>query len=91
MGIGNVLSSSLSGMTGAQQGGAQQGGAQGAAVGGAANAAMPDVMTPTEAAGILRVSEEDVVAAIEAGDLKARKIGSAYRISREALEQFLKG
>jgi excisionase family DNA binding protein len=48
-------------------------------------------MTPSEAAGILRVSEEDVVAAITAGDLKARKIGSAYRISREALEQFLRG
>jgi excisionase family DNA binding protein len=88
MGIGNVLSQSLSGMTGAgaanQQGGGQAGG-------GAASAAIPDVMTPTEAAGILRVSEEDVVAAIQAGDLKARKIGSAYRISREALEQFLKG
>jgi excisionase family DNA binding protein len=48
-------------------------------------------MTPSEAANIMRVSEEDVLAAITAGDLKARKIGAAYRISREALEQFLKG
>lgn len=48
-------------------------------------------MTPAEAATILRVSEEDVVAAITAGDLKARKIGSAYRISKESLEAFLKG
>jgi excisionase family DNA binding protein len=48
-------------------------------------------MTPSEAASVLRVSEEDVVAAITAGDLKARKIGSAYRISKEALEEFLKG
>jgi excisionase family DNA binding protein len=48
-------------------------------------------MTPAEAAQILRVSEEDVVAAINAGDLKARKIGSAFRISKEALEEFLKG
>jgi len=47
-------------------------------------------MTPSEAATFLRVSEEDVMAAIEAGDLKARKIGKAYRISREALEEFLK-
>jgi excisionase family DNA binding protein len=52
---------------------------------------MQDVMTPAEAANVLRVSEEDVLAAIEAGDLKARKLGSAYRISREALEAFLKG
>jgi len=52
---------------------------------------MADVMTPAEAASILKVSEEDIVAAIAAGDLKARKIGSAYRISKEALENYLKG
>jgi excisionase family DNA binding protein len=52
---------------------------------------MPDVMTPSEAAQILRVAEEDVVAAIEAGDLRARKLGSAYRISKNALNEFLGG
>jgi excisionase family DNA binding protein len=52
---------------------------------------MPAVMTPSEAAGLLKVSEEDVIAAIDAGDLKARKIGNAYRISSEALETFLAG
>ena len=52
---------------------------------------MPDVMTPQQAAEILQVSPEDVVAAIEAGDLKARKIGSAYRISRANMEEFLSG
>ena len=36
-------------------------------------------------------SEEDVVAAIEAGDLKARKLGNAYRISKKSLEDFLGG
>jgi excisionase family DNA binding protein len=35
------------------------------------------------------VSEEDVIAAIDAGDLKGKKIGKAYRISREALKAFL--
>ncbi|UCD43619.1 MAG: helix-turn-helix domain-containing protein, partial [Chloroflexota bacterium] len=49
------------------------------------------VMTPSEAATALRVSEEDVMAAIEAGDLRARKLGNAYRISRGALEEFLQG
>jgi excisionase family DNA binding protein len=39
----------------------------------------------------LQVSKEDVVAAIEAGDLKARKIGNAYRISKANLESFLEG
>jgi excisionase family DNA binding protein len=82
MGIGNVLSQSLQGV-------GQTGGASAAAAGKAA--VMPDVMTPAEAAAILKVSEEDVLAAITAGDLKARKIGSAYRISKEAVESFLKG
>ncbi|MBT3389227.1 MAG: helix-turn-helix domain-containing protein [Chloroflexi bacterium] len=85
MGVGNVLQQSLSGMTGAQ--GQQQTAAGGAAAAGA----MPDVMTPGEAAGFLKVSAEDVVAAIEAGDLKARKLGNAYRISKKALEDFLGG
>ena len=48
-------------------------------------------MTPGEAAEILKVSEEDVVAAITAGDLKARKIGNAFRISKDALDAYLKG
>lgn len=52
---------------------------------------MPDVMTPSEAAGFLKVSEEDVIAAINAGDLKARKIGSAFRLTKEALQEYLNG
>jgi len=90
LGVGNVLSQSLQGMTGqgAQQGAG--GGTPGGGAGGAAGAAS-DVMTPAEAAQVLKVSEEDVMAAIQAGDLKARKIGSAYRISKDALNDFLKG
>jgi excisionase family DNA binding protein len=76
MGIGDVLSQALSGRKSA---GGEGGGA----------AAVPDVMTPSEAAAYLRVAEEDVVAAIEAGDLTAKKIGKAYRISKEALDKFL--
>ncbi len=57
----------------------------------AAAPGMPDVMTPAQAAAILQVAEEDVVAAIEEGDLKARKIGRAYRISKANLEAFLAG
>lgn len=52
---------------------------------------MPAVMTPNQAAVILQVAEEDVIAAIEEGELKARKIGRAYRISRANLEAFLEG
>lgn len=90
VGIGNVLSQSLQGM-GNQ--GRQPDAGQASPSGPAApsGGGIPDVMTPGEAAGILRVSEEDVLTAIQAGDLQARKIGSAFRISREALEAFLKG
>lgn len=56
-----------------------------------AAAGTPDVMTPSQAAAILQVAEEDVMAAIEDGDLKARKIGRAYRISKANLEAFLAG
>lgn len=52
---------------------------------------MPDVMTPAQAAEVVQVTEADIVAAIEAGDLKARKIGPAYRISKANLEAFLSG
>ncbi len=86
MGLGNVIANSL------QNAGRPGQPAQGGATGSSPSAAsIPDIMTPAEAANILRVSEEDVVAAIQAGDLKARKIGAAYRISRDALEAFLKG
>jgi excisionase family DNA binding protein len=89
LGVGNILSQSLQGMTGA---GAAGGAAQptpppaGAPAGGASG-----VMTPAEAAAYLKVSEEDVLAAITSGDLKARKIGNAFRISQESLDTFLKG
>lgn len=86
LGVGNVLAQSLQGMTGQPAANAAPAAAQGGAP-----AAMPAVMTPSEAAAVLRVSEEDVIAAITSGDLKAKKLGSAYRISKEALEAFLKG
>jgi excisionase family DNA binding protein len=81
MGIGNLMQQATSG---AMQQGQQSGGAQAAA-------AIPDVMTPSEAAAILKVSEEDVLAAIKNKSLKAKKMGKAYRISKAALEEFLKG
>jgi excisionase family DNA binding protein len=81
MGIGNLMQQATSG---AMQRGQQPDS------GAAAPRGMPDVMTPSEAAAILRVSEEDVIAAINDGSLKAKKLGNAYRISKSALEDFLK-
>ncbi len=82
MGIGNIMTEALKSQSAASGG---QAGAAGAA------AAVPDVMSPAEAAQMLKVSEEDIMTSITAGDLKARKIGNAYRISKEALDAFLKG
>ncbi len=89
MGIGNIMNQALAGGMANQ---AQQPTAQPAASAtpAAAGGGMPEVMTPSEAATVLRVSEEDVIAAITAGDLKAKKLGNAYRISKAALEEFLK-
>ena len=79
MGIGNLMQQATSGAMQGQQAG---GGAKAAA-------GIPDVMTPAEAAAILKVSEEDVIAAINDKSLKAKKMGNAYRISKAALEEFL--
>ncbi len=54
-----------------------------------ASSEMPAVMTPAQVADVVQVEESDILAAIEAGDLKARKIGSAYRISKASLEKWL--
>ncbi|MBN1449655.1 MAG: SPFH domain-containing protein, partial [Anaerolineales bacterium] len=80
MGIGNLMQQATSGAVASQQQ---------AASSGAAAKGTPDVMTPSEAAAILKVSEEDIIAAINDGSLKAKKLGNAYRISKAALEEFL--
>src|SRR5262245_44096619 len=49
-----------------------------------------DLLSPADAAKLLGVSETDVIASIDAGELKGKKIGAAYRISRGALEEFLR-
>ena len=88
VGLGQVVGQALTGMTPAGGAPAQP---PAQPSGGAPAGGIPAVMTPAEAAAFLKVSEEDVVAAITDGSLKARKLGNAYRISKEALEAFLKG
>ncbi len=68
--------------------------ASASATGAAASAATSgegfNLLSPADAARMLGVTEKDVVDSIAAGDLKAKKIGASYRISRAALEEFLK-
>ena len=49
------------------------------------------VLTPAQAAQVLGVAEADVLAEIQAGNLKARQIGSQWRIAQAALDEFLRG
>jgi excisionase family DNA binding protein len=79
VGMGSAMAQMMSQMAGPQ-------GQPGAAP---AAAAVPDVMTLSEAAAYMRVGEEDVLEVIKAGELKAKKIGTSYRISKQAIDEFL--
>ena len=79
-GLGAVMGQA---MGQAMQGGQQQAGDQGAAP------SAPDIMTLSEAAAYMRVGEEDVLEVINSGELKAKKIGSSYRVSKQAIDEFL--
>ncbi len=87
LGAGFGLGAGMAGMISQAIAGAQQQ-AQAAPAAPAA-AAVPEVMTLAEAAAYMRVSEADVEGLITSGQLKAKKIGSAYRISKKALDDFL--
>lgn len=58
---------------------------------GAAPAAAPsvEILTPAQVAQALGVTEADVISSIEGGDIKAKKIGTQYRITKAALDEFL--
>jgi excisionase family DNA binding protein len=98
-GVGGVGAEMAVGMAMAQQMMQQTGGVMGQSTLPAAPAqaaaalaatGLPDLLGPADVARLLGVSEEDVMATITSGDLKAKKIGSAYRITRSAMEEFLK-
>lgn len=51
---------------------------------------LPELLGPADAAKALGVSESDVLAALAEGSLKGKKIGTVWRITRAALDEFLK-
>jgi excisionase family DNA binding protein len=87
-GLGLGAGAGLGAMMGQAMGQAMQAGQQPAAGGGAPESAA-DVMTLSEAAAYMRVGEEDVLEVIKSGELKAKKIGTSYRISKKAIDEFL--
>ena len=68
---------------------AQQMMQQGFTGGAAAPAVAPELLGPADAAQALGVSEADVMAVLESGELKGKKIGSSWRITRAALNAYL--
>ena len=90
MGIGNIMGQAF-------QGGMQPPAGPGAATGGQgpapqgppAGGSSPDVMNPAQAAAYLQVAEADIMQMITGGQLKAKQVGSQYRIAKRALDDFL--
>jgi excisionase family DNA binding protein len=90
-GVGGVGAEMAVGMSMAQQMMNQPGGitAQTTPAAGASSG-VPETMGPADAAKALGVSESDVIASLEAGDLKGKRIGTQWRITKTALADFLK-
>ena len=51
---------------------------------------LPELLGTSEVAKALGVSEADVLATLEKGELKGKKIGSTWRVTKVALDEFLK-
>jgi excisionase family DNA binding protein len=54
-------------------------------------AEVPDVLTPAQAAALLQVDEDAVLALAEEGRLPGRRIGDEWRFARAALVAWLSG
>jgi excisionase family DNA binding protein len=92
-GVAGVGAEMAVGMSVAQQMMNQSGGLKAQttpAAAGPATSGVPETMSPADAAKALGVSEPDVIASLEAGDLKGKRIGTQWRITKTALAEFLK-
>ena len=87
-GLAGQLMNQPGGILGAPQG--TQAAAPAAGPVGSGAVALPELLSPADVAQKLGVTEADVVASLADGSLKGKKIGSAWRITRTALEEFLK-
>jgi len=87
LGLGQMMSGMMGGMV---QPGAQHPAQPAAQPAAPAGGAAPDVMSPAQAAAYLQVTEADVLQMIQGGQIKAKQIGAQYRISKAALDEFLK-
>ncbi len=87
LGAGIGMGAGMAGMIANAMSSAQQASQTAAPTSGAA--VTPSVMTLEEAATYLRVTPADVQAIIDSGEIKAKKIGTQYRITKEAVDAYL--
>jgi excisionase family DNA binding protein len=92
-GPGGMAAEMAVGMSMAQQMMNQSGGLMAQATPGiaapASPAAAPQLLNPAQVAQMLGVAEADVMSSLESGDLKGKKIGTQWRVTRDAVNAFL--
>jgi excisionase family DNA binding protein len=89
MAVGMAMAQQMMNQTGGILGSQATPGIQVPGAAAAAGAPAPDLFTPAQVAQILGVGESDVMASLESGDLKGKKIGTQWRVTRAAVDQFL--
>ena len=67
----------------------RRGAAQPRPAAGGRGGGLPELLSPGDVANALKVSEGDVLAILESGELAGKKIGSTWRIKRSALDEYL--
>jgi excisionase family DNA binding protein len=94
-GAGGVAAEMAVGMAMAQQMMNQPGGLMAQATKGIeasrapTNGGAPELLNPAQVAQMLGVAESDVLASLEAGDLKGKRIGTQWRVPKAAVDAFL--
>jgi excisionase family DNA binding protein len=54
-----------------------------------ATPSLPELISPADAAQAIGVSEADILTVLESGELKGKKVGTTWRISRAALTSYM--
>ncbi len=88
--MGHQMMAAMAGAQGTPPAGGPPPPLPGAGAAAAAATGLPELMSPADAARALGVGEADVMSALGDGSLKGKKIGTAWRITRQALDDFLK-
>jgi excisionase family DNA binding protein len=90
MAVGMAMAQQMMNQTGGIMAQSTPGVAAPAASPAAAAGGAPELMTPAQVAQALGVGESDVMTSLEAGDLKGKRIGTQWRVTRAAVDAFLK-